>query len=146
MVDSTFNVDTFQNTEIEGANSTEFTPVPEGEFVASVSKFAIRQAKQSVILDLTWGIDDAGVAAETGIDNPSVRQSIFLDVSDSGGLEGGKGKNVQLGRLREALNQNQNGQPWSFGQLIGQVAKVSIKHRMYEDATYAEVKGVVAVS
>lgn len=149
---STFDVNAFQNAQFDEASSTTYTPVPEGEFNAVIDKQEIRTtSKGNVILDLTWKIDDATVAAETGMDNPSVRQSIFLDVSESGSLEFGKGKNVNLGRLREALGQNQSGQPWSFGHLLGQVAKVRVKHRIVrddtsgEDRTYTDIAGVTKV-
>ena len=56
----------------------------------------------------------------------------------------GKGKNVALGRLREALGQNTPGKPWSFGMLVGQVAKVAVKHRITDAGdTFAEVKRVL---
>jgi hypothetical protein len=149
---STFDVNAFQNAQFTEASSTEFTPIPEGEFNAVVDKQDIRTTtKGQVILDVTWKIDDATVAAETGLPNPTVRQSVFLDVADNGGLEFGKGKNVSLGRLREALGQNQSGQPWSFGMLLGQVAKVRVKHRIVrdestgEDRTYSDIAGVTKI-
>lgn len=147
---STFDVNAFQNSQYAEASSTEYVPVPEGEYPAVIDKYAIREAKGNVILDLTWKIDDADVAAETGLDNPQVRQSIFLDVDEnSGTLAFGKGKNVQLGRLREALNQNTSGQPWSFGMLLGQVAKIRTKHRIDSssgtDITRVDVNAVVGL-
>jgi len=149
---STFDANNFQNAQFTEASSTDFTPVPEGEFTAVVDKQAIRTTtKGQVLLDLTWKIDDADVAKETGMANPTVRQSIFLDVTDAGGLEFGKGKNVSLGRLREALGQNQNGKPWSFGMLLGQVATVRVKHRLVrdeatgEDRTYTDIAGVAKI-
>lgn len=147
---STFDVNAFQNSQYTDSSSTEYVPVPEGEFTAVVEKYAIRDPKGNVILDITWKIDDADVAAETGIDNPQVRQSIFLDVDEtSGTLMFGKGKNVQLGRLREALHQNTSGQPWSFGMLLGQVAKIRTKHRIDSssgtDITRVDVTAVVGL-
>lgn len=146
---STFDPAAFQNTQFAEANSTTYVPIPEGEFMAVVSKQDIRPtSKGQVILDVTWKIDDATVAAETGLAEPTVRQSIFLDMSESGGLDFGKGKNVALGRLREALGQNKSGAPWSFGHLLGQVAKIRVKQRIVpaedggEDRTYTDVTGV----
>jgi hypothetical protein len=54
--------------------------------------------------------------------------------------------------VREALGQNQNGQPWSFGMLVGQVAKINITQRIVrdeatgEDNIYADVKGVTKLA
>jgi hypothetical protein len=74
---------------------------------------------------------------------PSVSQSLMLDMTESGALAVGTNKNVNLGRLREALGQNVSGRPWSPNMLQGQVARISVKHRLWEDKTFAEVKGVV---
>lgn len=141
---STFDPATFANTEFTDANSTTLNPIPEGEFVAAIDKTNIRVIEKSgsVILDVTWKIDDAKVAEETGIASPQVRQSVFLDITPSGGLDFGKGKNVQLGRLREALNQNNAGQPWSFGNLLGAVAKIRVTQRIDGENIYNDVKGV----
>lgn len=129
-MDTTFNVEAFENSQFTDANSTEYVPVPVGEYTGVVDKYKIRSTdKGFVLLDVTWKIDDATVAEETGMENPTIRQSLFLDISDSGGLEFGKGKNVALGRLREALNQNKSGEPWTFGMLVGQVAKIAVTHR-----------------
>jgi hypothetical protein len=140
---STFNPDTFMNTEITDASATSFPTVPESEYIAFVKEIKPRSTDSGkAILDLTWSIDDAAVEAATGMKNPTVRQSIFLDITESGGLDNGKGKNVALGRVREALNQNQAGKPWAPGMLIGGVAKITVKHRMVDDNVYTDVKGV----
>lgn len=140
---STFNPDAFLNTTVSDANSTTFAPVPEGEYVASVKEIKPRATDSGkAILDVTWSIDDPAVEAATGMKSATVRQSIFLDVNEQGTLEVGKGKNVSLGRVREALGQNTPGKPWQPGMLIGGVARVTVKHRMVEDQVYADIKGV----
>ena len=76
------------------------------------------------------------------MDEPTARQTIWLDVNEQGGLVFGKNKNVSLGKLRDALGQN-TGAPWSPTHLIGQPATVLIKHRMgSEGGVFSEVKGV----
>lgn len=143
-----FDADSFMSQTTEGEMSTEFTPVPEGERNAVIDSINPRETSSDkgdfVILDITWKLDDAEAAEVTGIENPSVRQSIFLDMTESGGLDMGKGKNIQLGRLREAVGQNKPG-PWAPSMLIGSVAKIRIEHRQYEGRTFADVKGVAAV-
>lgn len=142
-----FDADNFLSTTTEGEMSTDFVPIPEGEYSAFVKSVAARNTSSDkgefVILDVTWAIDDAEVAQTVGIDNPSVRQSIFLDIADNGGLDLGKGKNIQLGRLREAVRQNDGG-PWAPSMLEGQVAKVRVEHRLHEGRIFADVKGVAA--
>ena len=143
-----FDPDQFMNAETEGEISTEFTPVPEGEYNALITGVNARSTSSEkgeyVILDVTWAIDDAQVSEAVGMDNPTVRQSIFLDTTESGGLDLSKGKNIQLGRLREAVGQNDPG-PWAPSRLEGNVAKVRVAHRMYDGRTFADVKGVAAV-
>ena len=140
---STFNPDAFLNTETAEANSTSFTPVPEGEYTASVKDIKPRSTDSGkAILDVVWVLDSPEAEAATGMKSPTVRQSIFLDLTDSGGLDNGKGKNVQLGKVREALNQNQAGKPWRPGNLLGGVAKVTVKHRLVGDDIYADIKNV----
>ena len=140
-----FDPDTFMSMQTEEASETTFRPIPEGEYNAVITKIEGRTPKGNSILDIFWAIDDESVRAETGMDNPSVRQSIFLDITKEGGLERGANKNIQLGRVRSALGQNNPGQPWSPGMMEGQVARVSIKHRVVDENVYSDVKGVAAL-
>ena len=143
-----FNEEAFMNTQTEGAMETEIIPVPEGEYQALAKKVGVRSGTSEkgewAVLDITWGVDDASVTEATGMDEPTVRQSVFLDLTPDGGLDLGKGKNVQLGRLREALGQN-GPDAWSPSMIEGNVAMVSVAHRMYEGRTFADVKAVSAI-
>ena len=126
---SSFNPDTFLNTETSEANATAYTPVPEGEFQASIKSIKPRVLTDGrAVLDVTWIVDDEVARQETGMAEPSVRQTLWLDTTESGGLDFGKGKNVGLGRLREVLGQNAPGKPWAPGMLVGGVAKVKVSH------------------
>lgn len=143
---SEFDADAFMNTEVEGALETEYVPVPENEYTAVIKEVNARTTeKGSPLLEIIWIIDDQGVRDLLGMDEPTVRQTVWLDINEqTGTLEFGKNKNVQLGRLREALGQN-DGSPWSPGRMAGQVATVNIKHRLSDQGTtFAEVKGVRA--
>jgi hypothetical protein len=152
-----FNPETFLSTTHTEAADTVLSPVPEGEFVAvsgpitaeSLRSFDIKRGDRAgtkgLAVDLEWTINDDAVKNELGR-TPKVRQSIMLDLSSDGtAIDFGKGKNVGLGRLRAALNQNQNGQPWNFSMLGNQVARVKVKHRIVDDKIYAEVSDVSAV-
>ena len=126
---SSFNPDTFLNTETDAANATTYTPCPEGEFNAAIKAIKPRVLTDGrAVLDITWTVDDETAREETGMAEPPVRQTIWLDTTESGGLDFGKGKNVGLGRLRDAVGQNQSGKPWAPGMLVGQVAKVKVSH------------------
>jgi hypothetical protein len=152
-----FNPEVFLNTTTTSAADTQLLPVPEGEYTAVSSpvtkdsfrtfdiKRGARAGTKGMSLDLEWTINDEALKAELGRE-PKVRQSMMLDTTgDGSGLDFGKGRNIGLGRLREALGQNKDGQPWSFAMLGSQVARVKVKHRMVEDKVYAEVSEVSAV-
>ncbi len=138
---------TFLNTTTEGENSTEYTPVPEKEYQAVILKIGTRNGSGDkgdwAVLDVTWQIDDAIAAEITGIDSPTVRQTIFLNLSESGGLDMGRGKNIQLGRLREAVGQNSGA--WTPTMLEGNVATIKVEHRIHDGRTYADVRNVSAI-
>lgn len=137
-----FNPDEFLSGTVAGEMSTEFTPIPEGEYNAVIDKVEARSTRNGgAILDVTWIIDDQAVREATGLENPKCRQSVFLDITASGGIDVSKGKNIGLGRLREAVGQN-GPQAWAPGQLVGNVARVKVEHRLYEGNTFADVKRV----
>lgn len=144
---STFDPDMFMNTETTDANDTHFVPVPEGEYPGAVKAVKPRQAGDKPVLEITWSVDDAGVREETGLEEPTVRQTVWLDLTPSGNLDFGKGKNVGLGKLREALGQNVPGQRWSPGMLVGQVGLITISHRSGKEPgeVFADVKAVAAL-
>jgi hypothetical protein len=144
---SSFNPDSFLSTETSDSNATTYTPCPEGEFTASIKGIKPRVLTDGrAVLDVTWTVDDETARQETGMAEPSVRQTLWLDITESGGLDFGKGKNVGLGRLRDAVNQNQSGKPWSPAMLVGQVAKVKVAHSIDKRdgvTINAEVKAVL---
>lgn len=143
---STFNPDLFMQSQVNESNSTKVNPFPEGEFAAYIKNVAARTTSNgSALIDVTWGSDDQQAKDETGMNEPTVRQSIFLDLTEAGGLDFGKGKNVSLGRLREALNQNASGKPWSPSMLLGQPARIKVTHSVDKNdssITYANVTAV----
>jgi hypothetical protein len=134
--------------------STTYVNVPEGEYTAvigelSENSFREIQTKDGprVVLDIPWMIDDPKVQEVTHRKENKVRQSLFLDVTlDSNGkivgLDLGKGANVQLGRLREELGQNQDGRPWGFNMLQGCAAMVEVTHSIDGEKVYANVTAV----
>jgi hypothetical protein len=69
-----------------------------------------------------------------------VPQDVMLDLTDSGQLDMAKGRNVRLGRLREALDLNAPGRPFSFAMIQGRMAKVKVGHRVDGEDIYAEVR------
>jgi len=145
---STFDPNAFLNQTIDEANSTISVPVPEAEYmaIADAPKIGTWQKKDGsasgMKLELDWVIPDSALAEELGRKEVKVRQQIMLDTTETGGLDVGRGRNVALGRLREALDLNTPGKPFSFAMIAGRQAKINVKHRVDGDAIYAEVKAV----
>lgn len=144
-----FNPEQFLDRQFTEANDTKLVPVPVGEYTAIAGEVKCRQwqskadpSKSGLTLDVTWEIDDSAVKELLGRDKVTVRQGIMLDLTDSGSMDMGKGRNVGLGRLREALNLNQPGQAFSFSMIPGRLAKVSVTHRIDGENIYAEVKSL----
>lgn len=153
---SGFDPKQFLDANYSESNDTKLIPVPVGEYTAVVEKVDTRAwqgrkdpSKSGIALDVVWAIDDPAVKEATGREKVTVTQGIMLDLTPAGGLDFSRGKNVQLGRLREALGLNQPGQPFGFRMLEGKVAKVVIGHRPAEGANarpgdvFADVTAVV---
>lgn len=144
-----FNPEQFLDQQFTEANDTKLVPVPVGEYTAIAGEVKCRQwqskadpSKSGLTLDITWEIDDPAVKELLGRDKVTVRQGIMLDLTESGSMDMGKGRNVGLGRLREALNLNQPGQAFSFSMIPGRLAKVAVTHRIDGENIYAEVKSL----
>lgn len=147
-----FDVNTILNMQVTGASSTQLIPVPVGEYVGVINKLEPRvvtrqDGSSSPVIRITWLITDSSVQAVTGREQNYVQQDLWLDMTPAGTLDMGPGANVALGRLREAVGQNDPSQPWSFTRLIGQTARVLVDHRT-DDAgnVYAQVKRVSAIA
>lgn len=147
-----FDAESFLNSSVDATNDTIIIPVPVGEFLGACEKVEIRNWTKrddpsvgGLALDLVWTVEDEAVKATLGRDKVTVKQGIMLDLTESGGLDMGKGKNIGLGRLREAVGLNVAGQPFSFNMLPGRMARLSIGHRPDKNDSsivYAEVKAV----
>jgi hypothetical protein len=145
MTQANFDPAVFLAAELTDANSTEYVPVPEGEYFAVVDKVEPSQwqsrdkAKSGIKITLDWAIDDAGVRELLGRDKITVRQDVMLDTTESGSIDMGKGKNVRLGQLREAVGKNVPGQSFRFGDFLGAYAKVRVEHRVDNGQIYAQI-------
>lgn len=145
-----FDADAFLQTEVTGALDTRLIPVPEGDFLGQCTEVKPRQittknGDERVLVDLTWEVLSDEAKKATGRDKPTVRQTIFLDLTDEGGLDFSKGKNIQLGRVREAVGQNDPKRKWSMMMLMNTQATLLIGHRADEndpETVYAEVKKI----
>jgi len=134
MNESLFNPDTFLEQTVTGSLDTKYPVIPAGEYPAISQSIKAREMPNTkepekgpyTVLDIVWNIDDAGVKEETGLDSPTCRQSVFLELKD-GLLDMSAKKNIPLGRLREALGLNDPDRAFSFNDLVGQPAIVRIE-------------------
>lgn len=151
-----FTPEQFLDMQVTESNDTKVVPVPVGEYLAVVKEVKSRvwtskkdPSQSGVTLDLVWTIDDQNVKALLGREEVNVKQGIMLDLTDKGadqgGLDMGKGRNVGLGRVREATGLNIAGQPFSATMLTGRMAKIKVKHRVDGENIYAEVEAVTKV-
>jgi hypothetical protein len=149
---SKFSPEQFLNTQYTKSTDTRLIAVPAGEYNAQISKLVVRSGvgkeKDRTVLDVMWEVIDENAKQFTGLDHPQVRQSVFLDVTGEGALDFSRGKCVQLGRLRDAVNQNADGKPWSPSMLTGAMARIRVENRPDEndpETTYADVKAVTRI-
>ena len=149
---TTFDPNTFLNMTVEETNDTKIIPCPAGEYLAVAEKVDIKSwaardgSSSGLKVEILWDIADENVKAMLGRDSVKVQQQQMLDLTDTGNLDMAKGKNVGLGRIREALGLNVAGQPFSFGMIQGRMAKVIVSHRAVGEDLYAEIKKIAAAS
>ena len=149
---STFDPNTFLSATYDEANDTKTIPVPAGEYLALAEKVDVKAwstkdgSKSGVKLEIVWDIQNEEVKSLLGRDKVTSRQQIMLDTTEAGGLDFSKGKNVALGRLREATGTNVAGEPFGFPMLQGRMATVVVSHRIDGEDIYDEIKKVAKAS
>ena len=143
-----FDANAFLESSVSSSNDTKVIPVPVGEYQGIIEKVIPRQwqskdgTQTGIALDVIWMVEDANVKQYLGRDLVTVKQGIMLDTTSAGALDTSKGKNIGLGRLREAVGKNNEGEQFSFAMLPGLAARISVTHRITDTDTYSEVKAV----
>ena len=155
-----FDADAFLNQTPDAPNATVIEACPEGEYRATIDdgdkaiqfKEFTSQKNNQVYhqMQVFFNILDDNVRAQLKRDKVLVPMSIFLDLTDAGQLDTGQGKNVGIGRLRAALDQNQPGQAWSPAMLKGK-GPVMVKVTQRSDKNdpnnkFAEVSRIAKIS
>ena len=132
-----FDPDKFMESVTSEAGSTKVEPIPSGEYLAIIDDTKVSQPgnAQSPLLEVHYLLQDEELKKKLGRQQLKVRQSIWLDTTENGGMDMAKGKNVKLGRLREALGMNQAGKPFKLSMLKGAgPLKVQVTLRPNKDA------------
>ncbi len=144
-----FDPTTFLNTTTDESLDTKVLPCPEGEYIAIAEKVDVKPwaskdgSSSGLKVEIVWDIQDEDAKEAAGRTTLRVRQQQMLDLTDTGQLDTSKGKNVGLGRIREALDLNAPGEPFSLGMIQGRMAKVKVSHRINGEDIYDEVKALV---
>ena len=154
---TTFNAEQFMNTTYKEALDTKLDPIPDSEdgsgWEAQITDLKARTFKGKdgsdlYVMDVTWLVLAEAVKKSLGIEKPMVRQSVWLEFTKEGNLDFGKGKNLKLGKLKEALGQNKAGKNWSPNNLMGQMAMVITEQTPDKDdpeLIYSNVKKVLPI-
>ena len=146
----TFSPEEFLNQSFDQALDTKVVPCPVGEYPAIAEKVEVKPwsardgSSSGLKVEVVWDIQDDGAKTVTGRDPLRVRQQQMLDLTDTGSLDFGKGRNVGLGRIREALKLNTPGEPFSFSMIQGRMAKVKVSHRAAGEDLYDEIKAIAS--
>lgn len=157
-VPSSFSIEAFQGGSFEGAGDTRRLQIEAKEYNAVVvgpfgedrkTKLRVQKGDKGsfVILDVVWQPDDPEQCQKLSIEKlPTVRQSIFLDLTDGGGLDMGPFKNAELNKLREVFDLNRDGQKWSFPDFVGRAARITVVQKPNEKDPQNPYTNVTAVT
>lgn len=145
-----FDPNAFLSQKIGEKLDTVVIPCPPGSYVGVISKVDIRSwvkkddpTINGVNLDVlvklnssTPGNED--ILEECGVEEIMVKGGIRLDINDEGtGLAKGKGKNVPLGKLLEAVGLNDGDA--ELNELINQPILVKVVQEEVDGELYAKV-------
>lgn len=145
-----FDVKAFLEAPVAGANATKRELAPVGEFIGIIEKIdgasgtiknGDRIGEPWARLDVRIKCDDP-MFVEGGL--TGITHGVMLDLVN-GNLDMGKGKNISLGRLREATGTNSDG-PFSFQQLVGRPLRFKVEHEPAKDKPGEVYDRVTAVS
>jgi hypothetical protein len=153
-----FDASQFLNATFTEANSTRITPAPEGEYIGQILPITAESIKSGTSakgnswarLDVVVEVqNDPRIKEACGMETKRIRGGIMLDLTESGGIALGEGKNIALGRLRAATGLNNPGQPFSFQMLGGRMVRIKVAHRADQNdptLVYEDVKVFFPVS
>ncbi len=148
-----FDPSKFMTQEFNQANDTKFVNCPAGEWTGVTGEPKIvdgvsnKDGRTFYKLEIPVMIEDPRVTSETGRTPTNVRYETFLDMTDGGSIDMGKGKNIGLGKIREATGNNKPGVNFSIPNLGGKMVKVLVAHEADKnkpDVVYERVKAVTA--
>jgi hypothetical protein len=130
---------------------TRRKPCPVGEYQFQILELkpegGEKDGKPWAKLTVNCETTDPRACEALGMPSVRVRHGIFLDLNDDGSVDLSPGKNIGLGKLREATGLNTPGQPFSPNMMVGRMIVGIVGHRPDKnDATvlYDEITRVRA--
>lgn len=131
-----FDADTFLDSSAGGPLSTERTLIPEGTYSScyiddvkpqeGIIKSGDREGQPWVRINFRWVLDDQALRDKLGRAEVKITQGVMIDLTTDGKLDFSKGKNIRLGKLRQALGINAGDVQWR--KFIGIPATIQVKH------------------
>jgi hypothetical protein len=146
------------------SNSTTYIAIPEGDYKPMmiesgdvsewIREYEIKKGPNAggslVNFEVPIEILDDELKQKLGLAKVVTRYRMILDFDASGNLDFSEGKNVKLGKLRDVLNQNDPGKPWSpsmlsgAGPFAGHVVQTSSKDN--PEQKYSEISRVAKLT
>lgn len=131
-------------------------PLPVGDYTGIIGEVKSRSwtgrddpSKTGIAFDVPVTIQiPADVQESLGLKMPTItlKDSIMLDLTESGTMDNSLGKNGHLRRYREALDMNKPGDAFSAKLMQGRPVLVKIGHELYNGEPVERVKGVTRLA
>jgi len=147
---SGFDAQSLLNATYTDANATKLIPAPVGDYVGLCTKVDVKSGTSRnsgepwTRLELYLESEDPKLE-QVGMKKKTFRADTILELTPMGTIDTGPGKNVTLGRWREAAGLNREGQPFSLGMFQGQMFKFTVSHEpdaKDPEVIYERVKGM----
>lgn len=148
---SAFDPSTFLDATITEA-LVKRPPLPVGDYTAVIGEVKARQwtstkgeGRSGVAWDVPLTLEvPAEIQASLGLTQATLnlKDSIMLDLTDSGMLDLGIGKNNGLRKYREACDLNKPGEAFSARMMTGRAITVKLGHELYNGEPVERINGV----
>lgn len=128
-------------------------PLPVGDYIAQIGEVSARAwqgrtdpTKSGIAWDIPLEIQvppDVQSALKLSQAVIKLKDSLMLDLTESGTIDNAPGKNRRLRAYREALDMNKPGDTFSARRMNGGIVKVKISHELYEGQPVERIDGVI---
>ena len=124
-------------------------PLPVGDYLAVIGEVSTKPGQKDdrawvqVIIPLSIQVPP-NIKQELGYttDTLTLTDRPFLDLTESGTIDWGPGRNRAIRAYREATDQNVAGESFSLRRLQGRPVKVKVTHELYNNETQERIGGV----